>query len=119
LSKYDSREITTYESLIQLANAIAEKVLSTGMMKGKKSANIKKDIEIFLNPDAGTLAHGRPIFVAEAKSCGLNCEELDVQSKLWQAIYALYVRTNAFVSNSFCKTIESAKGAFHAQAPAR
>lgn len=119
LSKYDSREIATYEALIQLANDIAQKVLSTGMMKGQTSAAIKRKIEIFLNPAAGTLAHGRPIFVAEAKRCGLNCDEIDVKSDLWQAIYELYVRTNAFVSNSFCKTIESSQGAFHAPAPSR
>lgn len=119
LSKYDSREIATYEGLIQLANDIAEKVLSTGMMAGQDSANIRKNIEIFLNPDAGTLAHGRPVFVAEAKRCGLNCDEVDVKSQLWKAVSELYVRTNVFVSTANCKTIESTEGAFHAPAPTR
>lgn len=119
LSKYDSREIATYEGLIQLANDIAQKVLSSGMMSAEDAANIKKNIEIFLNPDAGTLAHGRPVFVAEAKRCGLKCDEIDVKSQFWQAIYELYVRTNVFVSNAACKAIESTGGAFHAPAPTR
>lgn len=117
LQKFDHREIVTYRGLIQLANDIAKKVLSTGMMSGKNTAAIEAQIQIFLNPSAGTLAHGRPIFMTEACSCGLNCEQLDVKSALWQGIYELYVRTSVFVSAAACKAIECRQEAFHAAAP--
>ena len=54
LSHYDDREITTYRSLIDLAENISVKVLKTGMLKRVAEKNIKKKIEMFLNPAAGT-----------------------------------------------------------------
>jgi ClpP class serine protease len=117
LAKYDDREINTYRGIIQLSSDIAKKILGAGMMAGTSPTDIEKQIEIFLNPSAGTLAHGRPIFIGEAQQCGLKCEQIDVKSRLWQDIYELYVRTNVYVSRSACKAIESKGEAFHAPAP--
>jgi Serine dehydrogenase proteinase len=117
LAHFDYRDIVTYRSLIQLANDIAKKVLRSGMLKGKDDATIEKDIEVFLNPSAGTLSHGRPIFMSEALGCGLNCEPVDVKGSLWQGIYELYVRTNVYVSTAAAKAIECKQEAFHAPAP--
>lgn len=118
LSKYDDREINTYRGVIQLSTDIAKKVLGSGMMNGNAAADIEKEIQVFLNPAAGTLAHGRPIFLAEALDCGLKCEQIDVKSRLWQDIYELYVRTNVYVSSpAACKAIESKSEAFHAPVP--
>lgn len=113
LLRFDHREVVTYRSLIQLANDIAKKVLRTGMMSGNDLATIETQIQVFLNPSAGTLAHGRPIFMPEACSCGLNCEQLEVKAPLWRDIYELYVRTNVFVSRAACKAIECRQEAFH------
>jgi len=118
LQRYDDREINTYRGLIELAKDIAKKVLGSGMMAGKDAAAIEADIQIFLNPSAGTYAHGRPIFMNEALACHLKCDPLDVKSTLWQRIYELYVRTNVFVSSQqACKAIECKSEAFHAPAP--
>jgi hypothetical protein len=118
LARYDDREINTYRGIIQLSSDIAKKVLKSGMNSAKAPADIEKDIQVFLNPSAGTLAHGRPIFITEAQDCGLTCEQIDVKSRLWQDIYELYVRTNVYVSsNSACKAIECKSEAFHAPVP--
>ena len=62
LANYDDREINSCRSLIALADSIAVKVLSSGMLNGKTDDEIKAAIKVFLDPEAGTLAHGRPYF---------------------------------------------------------
>jgi hypothetical protein len=71
LQNYDDREINTYRSLIGLSEDIAVRALKTGMMASIPEIEIKKKIQVFLNPSAGTLAHGRPIYEAEGRACGL------------------------------------------------
>lgn len=117
LQYYDHREINTYRSLIDLAENIAVKALKSGMLGSKTEAEIKKQIEVFLNPSAGTLSHGRPIYAQEADSCGLKIQSMDVNSEFWAATYELYVRTETFVSYQACKTAESIKESFHVPAP--
>jgi len=117
LLNYDHREIGTYKSLIDLAENIAVKALKSGMMSSLTEAKIKDAIEVFLNPSAGTLSHGRPIYANEAEACGLKIEMLDVNSSVWRDIYELYVRTEKFVSLRACKTVESIKESFHVPAP--
>jgi S-adenosylmethionine hydrolase len=83
------------------------------MMKGKSVATIKKKIKIFLEPEAGTLAHGRPIYGPEAADCDLEIEPIDVKSDIWKHIYELYVRTDRFVSSNFAaKAAECGDTAF-------
>jgi hypothetical protein len=74
---------------------------------------VEKKIEVFLNPEAGTLSHGRPIYAEEAESCGLNVEKIDIHSKDWKSIYELYARSEQFVSYSACKAVESAEESFY------
>lgn len=117
LSHYDDREINSYRAAIDLSEDIAKKLLASGMMQGTDIGQISKQIEIFLNPSAETLAHGRPIYAQEAKDCGLVVESLDVQSDLWLRIYELYVRIERFVSLQACKSIESREDSFYAPCP--
>jgi hypothetical protein len=100
--------------LITLSEHISVKVLSSGMMAGKTDDEIKKAIEIFLNPVAGTHSHGRPIYANEASSCGIKVETLDVNSVLWRKLYELYARTEMFVSIQASKAIESREESFYA-----
>ena len=113
LANYDDREINSYRSVIALSDSIAVKVLSSGMLNGKTEAEIRAAIKVFLDPEAGTLAHGRPIFATEAKGCGLQVEDLDVHKTLWEKIYELYARTDFFVSHRACKAIESKEESFY------
>jgi len=117
LAHYDSRDITLYRSLISLSEDIAIKLLKSGMMSQMTEKKIKDSIEVFLNPAAGTLSHGRPIFGPEAGGCGLAIEPMDVASDFWRDVYELYVRTERFVSYQACKTVESIKEQFHVAAP--
>jgi hypothetical protein len=116
LQYYDHREINTYRSLIDLAENIAVKALRSGMLSGKKDTEIKKAIEVFLNPSAGTLSHGRPIYAQEAEACGLKIANMDVKSSMWRDTYELYVRLEQFVSMKACKTVESIRESFHVRA---
>lgn len=114
LHHYDNRDITHYRSLIELSKDISKKVLKKGMMSTLKLDEIENKIEVFLNPAAGTLTHGRPIYADEAKSCDLLIEELNIHSDNWKKIYELYTRTEQFVSFQACKAVESAEESFHA-----
>ena len=114
LRHYDVRDINKYQSYIKLSENMAVKVLSSGMMKGKSTTEIKKKIKMFLEPEAGTHAHGRPIYHPEADSCGLQIQEIDIKSDMWKDIYELYVRTNRFVSSPIAaKAAESGRSAFY------
>ena len=75
-------------------------------MVGKTDDEIAKCIKIFLDPD-DTKSHGRPIFMKQAKDCGLNIEAIDNDSNLWKLIYELYIRTNYVVTINASKCIES------------
>lgn len=117
LAHYDDREITKYRSLMALSQDIAIKVLQSGQMAGMSKEDIEDSIEVFLNPEAGTLSHGRPIYADEAKECGMNVEVLDIHSEQWKAIYELYARIEHYVSSDAAKAVESSKESFYAQAP--
>ena len=112
LAHFDAREIAKYRSYIDLSDDIAIKSLQTGMFSGAQKRDVERKIKVFLDPTAGTLAHGRPIYHDEAKSCGLSVEEIDVKSSLWRSLYELYVRTDRFVSRDAVKAVESRKEAF-------
>jgi Serine dehydrogenase proteinase len=117
LRHYDVRDINKYRSYIKLSENMAIKILSTGMMKGKSTAEIRKKIKMFLEPEAGTHAHGRPIYGPEAEDCDLCVQHIDIKTDLWKHVYELYVRTNRFVSSPVAaKAAESGKTAFY-QAP--
>ncbi len=102
LEKYDSRMIKQYEMDIALSESIAIGALNSGMMKGCSNDEIRKKIKDFLTPER-TLSHGRPIYKDEAASCGLNVEEIPVNSELWPYVYELYIRTERFVSRQVSK----------------
>jgi hypothetical protein len=102
LEKYDSRLIKQYETAIALSESIAIGALKSGMMKGCSDDDIRKKIKDFLTPER-TLTHGRPIYKDEATACGLNIEELPVDSDKWRYVYELYIRTDRFVSHQVSK----------------
>lgn len=87
------------------------------MLADDSEQDIKHKIETFLNPDAGTLSHGRPIFSNEARRCGLNIEEIDIRSVKWRLIYELYARLEFYVSQDVCKAVESAEESFYVPNP--
>lgn len=116
LARYDSRVIEEMKAALSLSEDIAIKYLGSGMMKGLRNNKIKEKIRIFLTPER-TKAHGRPIYRDEAKRCGLKIEAKNVDEKIWQLIYELYLRTDFFVSGRASKTIETKNNAFFAAAP--
>ena len=117
LAYFDAREIAKFNSLIELSGDISCKCLANGMLKGTSKTKIKEKIKLFLDPAAGTVAHGRPIYMDEAKHAGLTIVDLDVKGSLWRQLYELYVRTDKFVSREVaCKAVESKKVAFHVPA---
>ncbi len=113
LALYDDREITEYRSMIALAESISVKILKSGMMANLSEDEIKGKIDVFLNPDAGTISHGRPIYQDEASSCGLTIQNVDIKSKEWQLIYELYCRTEWYVSNRVQKSIDTVEDSFY------
>ena len=116
LSKYDEREIKECKAALSLSEDIAIQTLKAGMMENLSKDNIKKKIKIFLTPER-TKTHGRPIYRDEAKKCGLNIESKNVNDKVWELIYELYIRTDSFVSENASKTIESKVNTFFAAPP--
>jgi ClpP class serine protease len=112
LGRYDERDIEGWKADIQLSEQIATKLLQSGMMKGENESKIKKNIKVFIDPSAGTIAHGRPIYSIEAASCKLNIENIDVDSPCWKVLYQLYVRSDNYVSRIASKVIENGKDSF-------
>jgi hypothetical protein len=118
LQSFNITDINHYRDLISLAEDIAIKILKSGMMKKRTKAQIRKCIELFLDPKMGTISHSRSINRIEAEDCHLKIEKLDVQSARWQAIYELYVRTQDFVNGRYAsKCVESADEVFTVPAP--
>ena len=114
LQKFDVRDINKYKDLIKLSEDIAVKVLKSGTMRKKTKADIRKNIKIFLDPTAGTITHSRSINRDEARSCGLNIEDMNVHSPEWLTIYELYARTDVFVDSAIAtKAVESREDAFY------
>jgi hypothetical protein len=118
LQTFDVRDINNYRDLIRLSEDIAIKILKSGMMSKKSKAQIRKSIRLFLDPRMGTISHSRSISRAEAATCGLAVEKMDVHSTSWRAIYELYVRTQQFVNSMYAsKCVESTDEVFTVPAP--
>jgi ClpP class serine protease len=114
LSNYDARQIAEYKSELSLSEDMAIKTLKTGMLAHLSEDEIKKKIKIFLTPES-VKVHGRPIYIKEAKQCGLNIEVVNVKSPLWATVYELYVRLNGYVStNNVLKCLECKDASFRA-----
>lgn len=111
LQHYDEREITEFKSALDLSEDIAVRTLESGMMKGISKTDIKKNIHVFLSPKRKKI-HERPIYRDEAENSGIKVEKLDGKSKLWQLVYELYVRTQAYMGENFAKCIESEEHSF-------
>jgi hypothetical protein len=113
LQHYDARDIQRYKELIGLADDIGVKALKTGVMSDLSEADIRNKIERFLEPQQ-TKSHGRPIFREEARSCGLNIEDVDTSGEGWRDVHELYIRTNQLVSTRAAKCVESATASYTA-----
>lgn len=115
LANYDARQIAEFRSALSLSEDITIKSLKSGMLPGISENDIKRKVRILLTPERAKV-HGRPIYAAEARKCGLNVEIRDVKEKIWSLVYELYVRLNNCVStNDVAKCIESADYSFRAK----
>lgn len=110
LNRYDARFVESVKSARKLSEDISIRLLQSGMMKGKTSAAIKRQIDVFLTQER-TASHGRMIHCDVARECGLNINVIDLRSKLWDDIWELYVRSDWVVSHGNRKLIESNQSA--------
>lgn len=118
LARFDARDIRGIISAQALSESISVKCLKTGMLARLSEAEIKAKMKPFLDPTQ-TQVHGRPIYPALAKECGLKVEVHDLRSQLWKSVWALYVRLNFLVTHSVSKVIESASDLYTAAPPPR
>ncbi len=117
LQKYDAAIISSYKADIELSKDISIRALKTGMMSECSESEIERNIRVFLTPE-GTKTHGRPIFRDQARDCRLVIEKIEADGVLWDNIYELYTRTNAFVSGSdIVKCIETKEHSFGTTLP--
>ena len=110
LSSYNDAIVNNWEQECQLSEDIAVRCLHNGgMLNNIKEKDIKKKIGVFLFPDQ-TIVHARPIFYKEAKSCGLDIEEVDIRSDIGELIHELHVRTRmGMIAGNAIKIIETAE----------
>jgi ATP-dependent protease ClpP protease subunit len=113
LQRYDSRLVEQLKSAQNLASDISVRLLQSGMMNGKTQTDIQKSIQVFLSQQR-TSSHGRMIALEEARSCGLNVKEVDLQCDTWHIVWELYTRSNWCVSKNAAKLIESSESAVSA-----
>ncbi len=106
LSKYDAREIERLRRSVILAEDMAIKLLKSRMLTKVKRDLIKKKIALFLEPSM-TKAHGRDIYYHDVQQIGLNVDLIKHDSKIWDTVSEIYVRSSHCVSSTHCKLIES------------
>lgn len=106
LKEYRAHDISYYKDAISLSEDISIKHLQQGMMKGKTSKAIKKQIKLFLDPSE-TRSHGRPISARDAIACGLSIREETVHGATWGAVFALGARLDNFVRTRALKVLET------------
>ncbi|MDR2733530.1 MAG: ATP-dependent Clp protease proteolytic subunit [Spirochaetota bacterium] len=106
LEKYSNSQIEELRRALELSESIAIKLLKSGMMKELAEDTIKKKIELFLSP-LNTKSHGRPIFLSDAVQCGINIEEMKIDSKLWKLVWSLFSRADYVLSSGTLKLMES------------
>lgn len=107
LDRYDAREIEDIRREISLSKKIAEALLTSGMMAGKKSAAVERAMKPFLDPEV-TGSHGRPIFPDAARACGLDVVSVPSDGEIWTRLWEFYWRATWAVSARLPKLIETA-----------
>ena len=116
LQRYDARQIKQWRLELELAEDVVIKLLKSGMMKELSEEDIRERVKILLNP-IELKVHGRPIYWEKAKEMGLNIEHVENDSRIWQLVWELYVRSDWYVSNRAGKIVESSKHAFQTPIP--
>lgn len=116
LARYDARQIKQWELEQSLSEDIAIQVLASGMMKDKATDQIRKNIELLLDPQQ-TMSHGRPIYYQQATAMGLNIEHHPNRSEYWDVVWEIYIRTGHNVNSMSQKAVETSKGSFSVPAP--
>lgn len=106
LQKFNAVNIKALEAATELSRSIAVSSLQQGMLKGKSDDDIKGLIKQFTEPEL-TLAHGRGIGIKHAQDCGLNVEEIPLDSELWKVIWGLYIRSKYLVETTCAKLIDT------------
>ena len=106
LERYNETEINHLKHERDLAADIALRCLKSGMLSDLKRDSIAGNMKVFLNPEISK-THGRPIYRDEAIQCGLNVEECDHNSDLWNLIYELYIRSYLLTNSTVSKVIET------------
>jgi hypothetical protein len=92
LSQFNATQIETYRAATKLSESIAISSLKKGMLQNEREDEIRTRIQYFTNPDV-TLDHGRALNIEHIKSCGLNIEELSLDSDLWHDVRDLFTRS--------------------------
>ena len=114
LQKFNAVHIEHLEQATKLSKDIAISTLEHGMLKGKDKETIEKLIERFTEPDI-TLSHGRGINIEQAKECGLEVEEMLLDSELWKVVWGLYMRSKFVVEgNQYAKLIDTLDATYYA-----
>jgi len=106
LQRYDSRYVEQLRSAQQLARDISVRLLKSGMLKSSSESEILTKIDMFLT-QAAKSSHGRMIAAAEASTCGLTVNMIDLKSELWRDVWSLYVRSDWSVSQQYATLVES------------
>ena len=116
LQRFDARDIAQHKQMIALAETIAIEHLQSGMLSGKTELEIRDLILPFTDPEE-TLEHGRPIGIETARKSGLAVEEIKLDSKLWEYVSELHLRSDWYVTNMALKIFETKHTSLEIQIP--
>jgi Serine dehydrogenase proteinase len=118
LQGFDASEIEMFRQVNELSSDIAEKVLKNCMMKTTTLKEIKKTINIFLDPTKSK-THGRPIYFSDIektdKNKYFNIQCINTENAAWQTIVEYHARATSYlrVTNT-AKLLESEDASFSA-----
>lgn len=114
LQAYDPRYMRQLKQEMALSERMAVSLLKDGMMKGKSEKEIRKCIQMFLDPVL-TLEHGRPIYAEQAHKCDINIESIDPDNDRWRIVWELQLRYDFVLSRHFGKVVESVDGSYQVE----
>ncbi len=99
LSKFNAIHIEDLKTAQALSESIAISSLKRGMLNGKTDEQIKERIKRFIDPEQ-TMSHGRALNMEICNDCGLNIEEIPLESELWKIVWHIYLRSKHVVDRT-------------------
>lgn len=111
LDRFDASLVEQLKDEVALSDKVARKLLTSGMLRGKKKQAVNACLAYYLKPEL-TGSHSRAIFPGDAAKSGLKIETVSRDNPIFQNLWEYYWRASSFTIRAG-KLIESDEHSFH------